>query len=232
MLLTTNRDLYVNGIISTTVWPLLLSIFIWVVCYCKVALAAIEARRQLRTYYTQAVLLLSHVTLSPTALAASQVFVCSSYDYGRGTKKRFLRVAPAVQCDTETWRWLVLYGALVNAICISVPIMYAVLLFSSRRFLNPRHAVKYKNHPLQHQSLRHLAASQSFARTIERSSAHQRQLILARERVIDSNGTQDVRAFHFLWANIKYAIWQYSELMVELSQTHVLLLRGYRIGAT
>lgn len=203
---TTDRHLYVIQLVSTTIWPLILSVFIGVVCRCKIAWATAETKKHLYAYYTQAILLVSHITLSPTALAASQVFVCSSYDYGRGTKKRFLRIAPAVQCDTVIWRWLLLYAALIHVICVSVPVMYAVLLFSSRRVLNPSHTVNHEGHGLQNCGARHLVSSQSFRMDVKRSSNYQRQLMAERERIIENENSHDVRAFQFLWTNLRFVI--------------------------
>lgn len=203
---TTNKHIYVTSLVSTTAWPLVLSVFIAVVCCCKTAWANAERKEHLRTYYAQAILLVSHVTLPPTALAASQVFVCSSYDYGRGTKKRFLRIAPAVHCDTTSWRWLLLYAALIQTICVSVPVVYAVLLFSSRRVLNPSHTVNFEHHGLRIRSARHLAKSQSFLREITKSSVHQRQLMAERERFITNQKSRHLRAFQFLWTNLRFVM--------------------------
>lgn len=203
---TTNRHLYVTNLVSTTIWPLILSVFIGVVCRCKTAWATAETQRQLRAYYIQAILLVSHVTLSPTALAASQVFVCSSYDYGRGIRKRFLRIAPAVQCDTETWRWLLLYAALISAICVSVPVMYAVVLFSSRHVLNPSHTVNFERYGLRIRSARHLTSSHSFLRELKRSPIHQCQVMVERERFFTNEKSHDLRAFQFLWTDLRFVI--------------------------
>ena len=87
------------------------------------------------TQHATAFLLLSYLVLPSVSMTQFRGLNCVEFESGHA----YLRVDTSVWCDTESDDYNALLGADVPLIILyqSIPILYAVLLFKSRRRLDP-----------------------------------------------------------------------------------------------
>jgi predicted outer membrane repeat protein len=150
-------------------------------------------------------LYISYIALIPVSNIIFELFSCQEFDDG----SRFLVADYSVDCNTDTYRSYLIYGAIMILLYpVGIPLIYAILLVSNQKHVNPswRLVVEGKEKKVISEK------------------------VLQREKMKIRRTYDDIRNISFLFDNYKPKRW-YFEIFecfrrLTLGAIPVLILRG------
>lgn len=172
-----------------------------------------------------------HLALPILSITSVRTLVCDSYETGDSSSDSFLRIAPAISCESSLWRNFVMpYGVVCILLYpVGIPIFYACLLFGARSELNPVEKCPIETHG--HHGLR-----RSFSKKLSpnardlliRHDTYQGKLMDIRQEHLSHERGGDlnipISSFRFLWRDYEPRVywWEFLEVVRRIFFTALL----------
>lgn len=129
----TAQEYYAQTLVGRTAGPLAVVLLILILLVSR---AGYLYRTQWRlsmdklAFGVGTMLFVVHCSLPSATIAAFHAFACSSYDFGNGVHRRFMRAEPTIKCSSRLYNQFILpFAGLMVAIWpIAVPSFYLCLL--------------------------------------------------------------------------------------------------------
>lgn len=172
-----------------------------------------------------------HLALPILSITSVRTLICDSYDTGDSSSDSFLRIAPAISCESSLWRNFVMpYGVVCILLYpVGIPIFYACLLFGASNELNPVEQCpieEHGHHGLSRESSKKL--SPNARDLLIRHDTYQGKLMDIRQEHLSHERGGDlnipISSFRFLWRDYEPRVywWEFLEVVRRIFFTALL----------